>query len=509
MQDSSDVRQWLTSGARAVKHARDRLDAINVFPVADSDTGTNIYLTLQEGNRAVARLGAEATHREVVAAFARGTLVGARGNSGVILSQYLTAFLSSIDERGGLSKVSAKGIAESLDGAAQAAYRAVSMPVEGTILTVAREAATGATRAAAERQNRDQTLLAAVTAARSALSETHDQLPAAKRAGVVDAGGAGLVLQLEMLAETLGGPHLLDSLEDVKWEVSAAKSGQLEIGHSGAGHHGHEHGEGSGAYEVMFVAQSEEDLHDSLTRDLEAVGDSVVVTGAQSLWQAHVHTDQPHLAVRRGIEAKARHIVVRNVLISHDADRASTGIVAMTQCPGLAEPLADAGAIVLVVPEPTAIKRRALRRAVKDASGSHAVVVAGHPALRAAADNLARKPRKTVMTVLDAQHEAHVLAAVAAASLVTPGQDLAEQMAAAIAATTVAQSTGDALDEDVDRLVDRNTEIVSLILATGVSEGVANAVRMSVRGLAPLADVNVYRGEQDHPPVLIGVEHQL
>src|SRR5690606_10800305 len=124
-------------------------------------------------------------------------------------------------------------------------------------------------------------------------------------------------------------------------------------------------------------------------RELEAIGDSVAVTGVQALWQAHVHTNTPHQAVTYGIAARASQIVVRNVRVSHDGDRASTGIVALTQCPGLAEPLADAGAIVLVVPEPTGLKRRALRRAVKDASGRQAVVVAGHPALKAAAQDVA------------------------------------------------------------------------------------------------------------------------
>ncbi|MFW7413405.1 DAK2 domain-containing protein [Demequina sp. SO4-18] len=496
MHESTDVRRWLDAGARAVKHARERLDAINVFPVADSDTGTNLYLTLHEGNRAVAKLRPDASHREVVAAFARGSLVGARGNSGVILSQYLTGFLSAIDEHGGLGSVDARGIAQSLDRAADAAYRAVGSPVEGTILTVARAAATGARQAVDGGAARDATLVAAVEAGRTALSLTNEQLPLAKEAGVVDAGAAGLVLQLEMLAETLGGPDVLAPLDRVEWEVT--EGGATRISHV--------HHHRGGTYEVMFVASSSDDLREPLTRDLEALGDSVSVSGAHDLWQAHVHTDEPHLAVARGIEARARQIVVRNVRVGHDADRASTGIVALTQCPGLAEPLADAGAIVLVVPDPTALKRRALRRAVRDASGVDAVVVAGHPALRAAAEELARKRRKPALTVLDSQHEAQVIAAVAAAALVTPGQDLGDEMAAAVAATTVGQSTGDALDDDVDRLIDASTEVVSLILAAGVSNGVADAARMSVRGAAPNADVNVYRGEHAHPGVLIGVE---
>ena len=499
MAETTDLRRWLDSGARAVKHARDRLDAINVFPVPDSDTGTNLYLTLQEGNRAVAKLAADATHREVVAAFARGALMGARGNSGVIVSQYLTGFLSAIDERGGLSRADAEQIARALDLAADAGYRAVSSPVEGTILTVARAAAKGAADAAATGSRREATIVAAVISARAALALTHEQLPSAREAGVVDAGAAGLVLQLEMLAETLAGPDALTALDEVEWEIT--DRGALRV-------HDDAHLAG-GAYEVMFVARSAEDIREALTGDLEAIGDSVAVTGAHDLWQAHVHTDEPHLAVERGIASRARQIVVRNVQVGHDADRASTGIVALTSCPGLAEPLADAGAVVLVVPDPTALKKRSLRRAVKDASGVSAVVVAGHPALRAAAEALAHKRRKPALTVLDAQHEAHVIAAVAAAALVTPGQDLATEMADAVARTAVGQSTGDAVDDDVDRMIDQATEVVSLVLGAGVPDAIADAVRLSVRGTAPRADVNVYRGEQSTPPVIIGVERTL
>ncbi|WP_159449619.1 DAK2 domain-containing protein [Demequina sp. NBRC 110057] len=480
-----------------MKSARTRLDAINVFPVPDADTGTNIYLTLHEGNRAVARLPESATHREVVAAFARGALLGARGNSGVIMSQYLTTFLTALDRHGGLRRISAKHLAAALSQAADAAYGAVAEPAEGTILSVARAAADGAASVAGSRASAGDTAMAAVVSARAALVRTHDDLPAAHDAGVVDAGAAGLVLQLEMLAEVIAGPEALAALPEVPWEL---REGGARVSTEGLhAHHG-------GAFEVMFVTHAEDDIRDALTGELEIIGDSVAVTGANDLWQAHVHTDEPQSAVERGVATGARQIIVRHLTHGHDADRASTGIVALTTCPGLAEPLADAGAVVLVVPDPSTFTRRSLRRAVKDASAEHAVVVAGHPELRAAARELQARRRRPVLTVLDVDHEARVIAAVAAAALLTPGQDLAEEMARAAEATAVGASSGDALDEDVDRMVDPSTEVVSLVLAAGVSDGVADAVRLSVRGAAPRADVNVYRGGQHAPAVLIGVE---
>lgn len=497
MAESTDLRGWLEAGAKAVKHARGRLDAINVFPVADADTGTNMFLTLKEGNRAVSKLGDDASHTDVVAAFVRGTLTGARGNSGIIISQYFQGLLTSIDEHGGLGQIRADGLAQSLAAAAESAYRAVGTPVEGTMLTVARAAASGAADAVVSGAERGDMMVAAVKAARDALALTHEQLPSAHEAGVVDAGAAGLVLQLEELANALGGAAVIADLDQVPWEIDSHAGGS---GQPAFALHD------SGAYEVMFVTASDDDIRDDLTAKLEAIGDSVAVTGADRLWQAHVHTDAPHQAVEHGMRTRARQIVVRNLTVGHDGDRASTGVVALTTCPGLAAPLADAGAVVLVVPEPERLKRRALRRAVKDASGTAAVVVAGHPSLRAAALALAERKRRPALTVLPAEHEAQVIAAVAAAALMGPGGDVVVAMREAVASTQGGASSKDALDHDVDAMVTRDTEVVTLIVAAGVPEAVTDAVRLSVPGIAPHADVNVYRGGHTAPAVLIGVE---
>jgi len=492
--EAAEVRQWLETGTSAVKRARKRLDAINVFPIADSDTGTNLYLTLQEGNRAIAKLPTNATHKEVVAAFARGALLGARGNSGVIVSAYLGEFLERVDAAGGLSVVGAEDIAAALDAAAEAAYGAVGSPVEGTILTVGRAAATAALEVSRKGVAREGTIVAAVVGARAALARTNIDLPSAREAGVVDAGAAGLVLQLEMLAETLGGPDVLSAIDEVEWEV---------------GGHVHDHAAARasvpiGTYEVMFVASSKSDLRRAVTSRLEAIGDSVVVTGVHGLWQAHVHTTSPANAVRVAASFRARHVVVRNI-DDHALD-ASTGVVALTTCPGLADALAEAGAIVVVVPAPSEVTRKEVRRALRDASGPSAVVVAGEPTLLAAAREVAAKRGRPRLTVLDSSHEAHLLAAVAAAALATPGEDVVALMEDAIRSTAVTQSTGDALDDDVDRLVTERTELVTLILGRTVDPGVAEAVRLSVAATAPGADVNVFDGNQAWPPIYVGVE---
>ncbi|WP_062299848.1 DAK2 domain-containing protein [Demequina maris] len=500
MSEAHALRRWLGSGLDAVHRSRGHLDAINVFPVADSDTGTNVFLTLQEGNRAIARLPADASHRDVAAAFARGALMGARGNSGVIVSQYLSALLRVVDAKGGLESVDARGLSLALGRAAEAAYAAVGAPVEGTILTVARTAARSANTVANDGGTREAVIVAAVDGARQGLARTTEQLPSARAAGVVDAGAAALVLQLEMLAETIAGKDALADHPAVAWELPGRHHHVVQPGHAG---HGDEDG---GAYEVMFVAEREEEERAGVVERLGAIGDSVTVTSAHGLMHAHVHTDHPALAVTIAEELDAHQIVVRSITLSMVHDRAATGVVALTTCPGLAEPLADAGAVVLVVPEPSSLRKRDLNRAVRDASGAEAIAVAGNPSLLAAARALADKRGKPRLIVIEASHEAHVIAAVAASALATPGEDVAALMRDAVAATAVGQSTGDALDEDLDDLVGAGTEVVTLVLARGIDDSVGDEARASIEARSPGADVAVYPGGQEWPPILIGVE---
>ncbi|MCB2411444.1 DAK2 domain-containing protein, partial [Demequina sp. TTPB684] len=444
--ESRELRNWLASGALAVKRARSRLDAINVFPVPDSDTGTNLYLTLQEGNRAVAKLPASASHREVVAAFARGALLGARGNSGVIVSQYLAAFLTHVDKAGGLSNAKPVSIATALQEASDAAYRAVGAPVGGTILSVAEAASRGAADAVAIKADRNAVIVAAVVSARTALRSTSDELPAARAAGVVDAGAAGLVLQLEMLAETLAGASVLEGLDDVEWELASTGKGVVAVPVH------HEHRDAGGAYEVMFVTPApERSAHATVAADheltaaLAALGDSVAVTASHGLVHAHVHTNAPDQAVEEGIARRARQILVSTIALGHARDshdvRDGTGMVALTSCPGLAAPLADAGAIVLVVPDPTRLKRRELRRAVREASAEGVVIAAGNEQLYGAAQELAGRKGAGRVVALQTQHEAHVIAAVAAGAMATPGEPLAEVMREAVERCEVARSS--------------------------------------------------------------------
>ncbi len=199
-----------------LRRARAEIDELNVYPVPDGDTGTNLYLTWEAACEALPE--GELTFAEAVQAFGRGALLGARGNSGVITSQLVRACglrlaenLPRDQEAGPGSFLAdprmseAAAFADALAFAADAAYGAVAQPVEGTMLTVARAAANAALAAANEGKSLAEVCLAAVAGARLALTKTTEQLDVLRRAGVVDAGGAGLVVILGAMESVLSG----------------------------------------------------------------------------------------------------------------------------------------------------------------------------------------------------------------------------------------------------------------------------------------------------------------
>ncbi len=217
---------WLETNVPAV-------NALNVFPVPDGDTGTNMLLTLRSGHRhaneALDESSAFGSGR-FAAELARGALMGARGNSGVILSQYLNGFARALE---GVSDASPTDLARALTGAADAAYGAMSSPVEGTILTVARAAADGASSATGGSDPADPaaTLLAAAEAAEAAVEQTPQLLPVLADAGVVDSGGQGLALLLRAMTATLSGDDLgppIESTEPVTIDQSWLANQQQE-----------------------------------------------------------------------------------------------------------------------------------------------------------------------------------------------------------------------------------------------------------------------------------------
>jgi DAK2 domain fusion protein YloV len=284
--DAADLRAVMAGFADALRAHRPALNQLNVYPVPDGDTGTNMALTLES---VVTDLGGvDDTMAEVCRALAHGSLMGARGNSGVIRSQVLRGLS---DEFAGAGAIDGRVLARALDAAAVAAYGAVLRPVEGTILTVVRECAARATAAAADA---DASLLVVAEAARAgaadALASTPDLLPVLRDAGVVDAGGSGFLLLSDALLHVVDGRAVPEPPAVTETDFAAlAGAPRPSVADL--------------RYEVMFFLHADDQRVPAFKDAWMAIGDSIVVVGGNGIYNCHIHTDDIGAAVEAGIEA--------------------------------------------------------------------------------------------------------------------------------------------------------------------------------------------------------------
>lgn len=304
---AGDLRAVVAAFRTVLRAHQQFLNRLNVYPVPDGDTGTNMALTLDSVMAELDGLPGEAGMDQVCKAIGHGSLMGARGNSGVILSQLLRGVSEHL---GGLDRAGATELAGALVHAADLAYGAVVRPVEGTILTVARAAGTGAARA--DDQGAD--LAGVVTAARDdaaeALERTPELLEALRRAGVVDAGGSGYLLFLDALASVVDGRPLPDPPAGPERAVGAGATGSPDGDRRGDRRGGTEAGHSAPSdlrYEVMYLLHAPDDTIGPFKEVWAGIGDSIVVVGGDGLWNCHIHTDDIGAAVEAGLDAGRPH----------------------------------------------------------------------------------------------------------------------------------------------------------------------------------------------------------
>lgn len=285
---ADEVRQTVVTFRDAMKAHAPGINRLNVYPVPDGDTGTNMSRTL---DAVVAELDGAAHEMDATCkAISHGSLMGARGNSGVILSQILRGLVATISESAD-GTVNATRIAEALKRASVAAYEAVLKPIEGTILTVVRESADGASVAALGGATLSATLRAARDAGRDALARTPDLLPVLKDAGVVDAGGAGFLLLLDSALHVVDGEPMPEPDDSV-----GPSAEQLES----VGKRHQEDGTVDVSelrYEVMFLLDLEDAQAKSFKSAWGSIGDSIVVVGGEGLYNCHIHTNDIGAAI--------------------------------------------------------------------------------------------------------------------------------------------------------------------------------------------------------------------
>ena len=297
--NSSDFKKMILVGAKQLEINRAKVDALNVFPVPDGDTGTNMSLTMQS---AVKELNAcqSSAFVEVCDSVSKGALKGARGNSGVILSQILKGICSVV--RKAEKEVDTKTFAKALEAGTKVAYGAVSAPKEGTILTVIRMMSEAAGKIAAKKKNFEEFLEDVIAEGDRALALTPELLPVLKKAGVVDSGGVGLMTLIKGFNAALTGEEITDTYTDM--EVSGGDDS--EFGDNSA-ILSMDIGDIQYAYcTEFFIINMKKSTTlsaiDRLREKLMAIGDSVICIGDLELVKVHVHTNQPGKALTYALE---------------------------------------------------------------------------------------------------------------------------------------------------------------------------------------------------------------
>ncbi|HEX3839414.1 MAG TPA: DAK2 domain-containing protein [Acidimicrobiales bacterium] len=303
----------------ALRSHQDVINRLNVYPVPDGDTGTNMALTVESVVAELEKLK-DPDMALTSKAISHGSLMGARGNSGVILSQLLRGIVDGLNESGLVP--GPKDLARALTVADELARSAVMRPVEGTILTVARAAAEGARAAADAGKALIDVVGASRTAAAEALARTPELLPILAQAGVVDAGGAGYLLLLDAILTVVDGRPLPQPPE-LPDESLGGPGEPSPMAEAVAASHDGGDGDISGLrYEVMYLLEAPDDTIPSFKEVWAGIGDSIVVVGGDGLWNCHIHTDNIGAAVEAALDAgRPRNIRITDLLEQVEEER--------------------------------------------------------------------------------------------------------------------------------------------------------------------------------------------
>ena len=270
---------------------KEEVNALNVFPVPDGDTGTNMSLTSKSALKQIESLEGDFTAGDVSAAAARGALMGARGNSGVILSQLLRGFSEGLE---GIDEATTSDLAHAFKKASETTYKAVMKPIEGTILTVGRETADFAIRHYKKAEDPITFLEDVIVEANKSLDNTPNQLQVLKEAGVVDAGGKGLVVLLEGGLKVLKGEDIADQSEDETLKKKAQKEVQFTEADTSLKY----------GYCTEFIINTDYEDIDSFREKISPLGDCLLVVGGggSHLIKVHVHTNDPGIVLQHACE---------------------------------------------------------------------------------------------------------------------------------------------------------------------------------------------------------------
>lgn len=537
---ASHLRETLHRYAEALKARRKGIDRLNVYPVPDGDTGTNLSLTVQS---VVAELRNAVSDdmRSVSAAISKGAVMGARGNSGAILAQALRGIAESVKDK---TDIGPSDVADALEKARAAAYQSVLKPVEGTMLTVLSAAADAARKSADKGAHLKEQLDHVREESAEALARTPDLLPVLKNAGVVDAGGSGLLLFIDALRYVVTGepiPGAVDAEEDESPDVAAAHTELSEL-----------------RYEVMYLLDAPDTAMQQFRESWGELGDSIVVVGGDGLWNCHIHTDTIGPTIEAGIAA-GRPYEIRitdlqeqtgaehgdawthpdELVVDERTDPVTTAVVAVVNGAGLQKLYRDCGVGRIVAGGQSANPSVAeLLAAVEAAPSKDVILLPNNKNVRAAADQAANLSEKNVLVVPTKSVMAG-MAAMLAYNASSPLDVNASTMVEAIenivtgevtqavrgskaavgpikkgdwlgvtpdGIAVVAATLPDALVQLVETLVGDDHEILTLVEGQGATSEATDAVRAFLSQSRPTIELEVHEGGQELYPYYLGVE---
>lgn len=534
--DDAAAGQWCRAAVDALSAARARLDDLNVYPVPDGDTGTNLLLTAYAALEALDRAG-DPPPEPVWVILARGAVLGARGNSGTIFAELLRGLA---DQLAGGPPADGPTVAAALQKAAGNAYAAVAAPEEGTFLTVARAGAQAAVDAVAEgRTELADVVRAAADGARAALETTPDLLAVLRDAGVVDAGGAGFSLVLDALVTTVTG------VEPARPPLDRRRPGPVRRVEDVP----HQPPAGPGSEVQYLLADSDEARVERLHERLAALGDSLVVVGVDTAegreWNVHVHVSDVGAAIEAGVEAGRPYRISVTPLAPVRPPAPVPGrraVVALVEGDGLTGLFAQEGVRVVALgtnpAEDADLENRVLEE-ILACTAQDVVVLPNHPDSIAPASRAAERAREEGrdVAVVTTRSTVQGLSAIAVSD---PARRFGEDviaMAEAAAATRWAEVTvaegealtmagrcrpGDALGvaegdvvvigpdlavvacDLIDRLLGAGGELATLVV--GPEEALGDAVCAHLAAVHPTVEVSRYDGGPAGVPLLIGVE---
>ena len=550
---TSLLQEMVQAAATRLGKQAEYVNSLNVFPVPDGDTGTNMGMTMDNGAKEVADKPAN-TVGEVGQILAKGLLMGARGNSGVITSQLFRGFGQSIKDK---VELDGKDLAQAFQSGVEVAYKAVMKPVEGTILTVSRGAATLALKKAEETDDAVEVMRAALDGAKRALAKTPELLPVLKEVGVVDSGGQGLVYIYEGFLSALTGEYIAS--EDFK-ATPATMSEMINAEHhkSVAGHVATEDITFGYCTEIMVGLKQgptyvKDFDYEEFQSYLSGLGDSLLVVNDDEIVKVHVHTEDPGLVMQAGLQYGALiKVKVDNMRGQHEAELAKAqeqteakgepkeyGLVAVVAGDGLADIFKSQGVDYIISGGQTMNpSTEDIVKAIESIHAKRVIILPNNKNIFMAAQSAAdvvEIPAAVVETRTVSQGFTSLLAFNSESSL----EDNVEAMTASLSdvvsgsvTTAVRDTTIDgitiaendvlgmvdgkivvshadmetALKATFDQMVDEDSEIVTIYVGEEGSQEMAERLVTYLEEKYEDLEVEIYQGDQPVYPYLMSVE---